>query len=131
MRIAQPAALVGAVAVCAWFGIGIRQAHNVASVTQTIGSSQSLTVTQLHALDSRLAAAATLNPDRTVDILRARVLIEAGRPRAAEPILERVTHAEPMNLDGWLWLAGAALNDPPVARDAIAHINRLDPRAAR
>jgi predicted Zn-dependent protease len=129
MTIARFAALVGAVAVCAWFAIGIRQAHDVASAAQTVADSQSLTEAQLHAVSSRLDVAATLNPDRTVDILRARALIKAGRPRAAERILARVTRAEPMNLEGWVWLAGSALNDPPAARAAIAAIDRLDPRA--
>jgi predicted Zn-dependent protease len=129
MTILRFAALAGAVAVCAWFAIGIRQAHDVASATQTIESSRPLTQSQLHAMDARLDAAATLNPDRTVDILRARALIKAGRARAAERILERVTREEPMNLEGWVWLAGSALGDPPVARVAIGAIDRLDPRA--
>jgi predicted Zn-dependent protease len=129
MSIARFAVLAGAVAVCAWFVIGIRQAHDVASATSTVESSQSLTATQLHAVDSRLNAAATLNPDRTVEILRARALLRAGRPRAAERILERVTREEPMNLEGWVWLAGSALGDPPVARAALSEIDRLDPRA--
>ena len=36
-----------------------------------------------------------------------------------------------MNLEAWIWLAGAALGDPPLARAALAHIDRLDPLDGR
>jgi predicted Zn-dependent protease len=122
-------AALAAVIVCAWFALGIRQAAEVADATDVIEPSHVLTVTQLRAIDSWLDSARRLNPDTQVEILRARAAIEAGQAPRAEQILENVTRTEPMNLEAWIWLAGAALGDPPLARYAVARIEQLDPRA--
>jgi predicted Zn-dependent protease len=121
--------LLGAIVVSAWFALGIHQAHEVAHATNVIQASRTLTATQARAIDSGLDSARTLDPDREVDILRARASIKAAQPRLAQGILERVVHAEPSNLEGWIWLAGAALGNPPVAHRALAQIDKLDPRA--
>lgn len=120
---------LAAVVVCAWFAVGIRQAHEVARATNLIEPSHALTATQLHAIDSWLHSARALNPDTEVDILRGRAAIKAGQTQLAQRILEGVTRKEPQNLEAWIWLAGAALGDPPVAHRAVAQIEALDPRA--
>ena len=121
--------LLAAIVVTAWFALNIHQAHDVAHATSVIQASHTLTVTQARAIDSWLDSARTLNPDKELDILRARAAIGVGRVRLAQRILERVVRAEPYNLEGWIWLAGAALGDPPVAHRAVAQIDKLDPDA--
>jgi predicted Zn-dependent protease len=129
VQIARVATLLLALLACAWFALGARQAHEMTKATNLLESSSSLSSRQLHEAQSWLDSAATLNPDRTVDILRARALIKAGQARNAEQLLESVTRREPLSLEAWIWLAGSALGDPPVARRALAHIDTLDPRA--
>jgi predicted Zn-dependent protease len=121
--------LLVAIVVTAWFALGIHQTHEVAHATSAIQASRTLTVTKARAIDSWLGSARTLNPDSELDILRARAAIEVGRVRLAQRILERVVRAEPYNLEGWIWLAGAALGNPPVAHRAVAQIDKLDPDA--
>jgi predicted Zn-dependent protease len=121
--------LLVAIVVTAWFALGIHQAHDVAHATSVIQTSRTLTVTQARAIDGWLDSARTLNPDKELDILRARAAIGVGRVRLAQGILERVVRAEPSDLEGWIWLAGAALGNPPVAHRALAQIDRLDPEA--
>ena len=129
MKIARPATLILAVALCAWFVLGIRQADDVTRATNAIEGSRVLTVTQLHTIDSWLQAARTFNPDAEIDILRGRAAIKAGRIGLAQRILAGVSRDEPMNLEGWIWLAGSALGDPSRARRAVAQIDKLDPHA--
>jgi predicted Zn-dependent protease len=121
--------LLGAIVVSAWFALGIHQAHEVAHATNVIGASRTLTVTKARAIESSLDSASRLDPDKELDILRARAAIKAGQPRDAQRILEGVVRAEPSNLEGWIWLAGAALGNPPVAHRALAQIDKLDPHA--
>jgi predicted Zn-dependent protease len=129
VRIARAATLLLALVVCAWFALGIRQAHETAKATDVIASSSSLTSRQLDEVQSWLDSAGTLNPDHSVDILRAQALIKVGRAGTAERLMEHLTRSEPLNLEAWIWLGGAALGDPAVALRAIAHIDTLDPRA--
>jgi predicted Zn-dependent protease len=129
VSVIRVSAAVAGVIVCAWFALGIHQAHEVARATSMIDSSRALTVTQDHAIESWLDSAQTLNPDRQVEILRAQAAIKVGQARRAQQILTGVTRAEPLNLDGWIWLAGASLGDPPLARRALRRIDMLDPRA--
>lgn len=121
--------LLVAVVVIAWFALGVHQAHEIAHATSVVEASRTLTPAQARAVDGWLDSARTLNPDKEVDILRARAAIGVGRVRLAQRILERVVRAEPYNLEGWIWLAGAALGNPPVAHRAVAQIDRLDPDA--
>jgi predicted Zn-dependent protease len=117
-----------AIAACAWYVLGIRQAHDTAAATGVIvahGQARELAHTR-----SLLDSAGFLNPDQTVQILRGRLAIEQGHPDQAQRILAAATRAEPMNLEAWIWLTGAALGNPPIAHAALAHLYRLDPLAA-
>jgi hypothetical protein len=71
-----------------------------------------------------LKAAGELNPDRTVDILRAQLQAKQGRRPAAERLLLSVIHSEPMNLLAWFALAAAATDKSTVslAFVRIAHL---------
>jgi tetratricopeptide (TPR) repeat protein len=117
-----------ALAASAWYVVGIRQARDIAAATGAIAGHGS--PGQLAHARSLLNSAAFLNPDQEVQILRGRLALEQGRPEQAQRILAAVIRAEPMNLEGWIWLTGAALGNPPLARAALARIYRLDPLAA-
>lgn len=116
-----------ALVACAWFAVGIRQAHDIAAATGAIASHGS--ARQLADAQSSLGSAAFLNPDQEVQILRGRLAIDQGHPQRAQRILAAVTRAEPMNLEAWIWLTGATLGDPPLAHAALDHIYQLDPLA--
>ena len=118
------------VAVCAWYVVGIRQAREVADATSVVAGHGASRARQRDAA-ALLQAASALNPDREAQILQARLQIAEGHVRQAQRTLSAVTRAEPMNLEAWIWLAGAALGDPPLARAALAHIDRLDPLDGR
>ena len=56
---------------CAWFALGIRQAIATDRATAIVYQSAPLTPAQAARAAGLLDDAATLNPDRTVDVLRA------------------------------------------------------------
>lgn len=117
-----------AVAACAWFGLGVVQAHDenraTALIDQTGTPSAALTARIMGLLDS----AATLNPDRTIDILRAQAQTRAGRSDAGLATAERITRAEPRNVNAWVVLGFAAGQVAPrVARLAQAKLSELAP----
>ncbi|HTX30994.1 MAG TPA: hypothetical protein VMD09_06395 [Solirubrobacteraceae bacterium] len=115
-----------AIVTCAWYVVGIRQAHNVTAATSIITAHRTAELTRAR---SQLDSAAFLNPDREVQILRGRLALAQGHPVQAQRILTAVTRAEPMNLEAWIWLTGAALGNSPLARAGLSHIYRLDPLA--
>jgi predicted Zn-dependent protease len=129
VRAARWFILLVAIVVCAWFGLGIRQAREINRATSIIAQRGTIPAAQLRAAASALRSARTLNPDAEVNILRARLAVQQQQPRQAERILKTVVRGEPMNLEGWIWLAGVSLIDPPEARIALAQIARLDPRS--
>src|SRR5690348_8547698 len=98
MRIARVLIVCAGVVVCAWFVVGIRQAHNISRVTSIVeglNGQNRLTAAQAADAISLLNAAATLNPDRTVDVLRARVALLRGDRARAKRILLGVVASEP------------------------------------
>lgn len=120
--------LVLAGLACAWFLLGIRQAHDTGHAISLLAQS-SLTPAEAARVRSLLDGAAILNPDREVDLARGKLaLLEHDRARA-ERILSGVTRSEPLNLEAWVLLAQAALNrDLPVFGLAIRRIAYLDPK---
>ncbi len=120
-----------ALATCAWFALGIRQAHEVDAATNIITAGHRPSPPQLAAAAGHLRAGGFLNPDREVDILRGRLAILQGRLAQARRILSEVTRAEPMNLEAWIWYTGASLGVPRLARLGTARIAALDPVDAR
>ncbi len=106
--VARVAVLVAAVAATAWFAIGIRQAIDTSRAIALINGPSHLSATEARRASSLLDSASTLNPDRTIDILRGHLAIDQGHNAAALAILEPVTRAEPQNLSAWVQLAYAA-----------------------
>jgi hypothetical protein len=101
-------AVVAALVVVGWFALGIRQANGISQATGLVTGASHLTAVQAARARSALDTAATLNPDRTVDILRGQLALDRGRSAEAQRILLAVTREEPQNLTAWIQLAYAA-----------------------
>lgn len=130
MRIARIVIACVGVAACAWFVLGIRQAHEIDRVTSMVGGltgQTRLTAAQAAKANSLLDSAATLNPDRTVDTLRARVALLRNERSKATHILLGVVAAEPDNIDAWYGLATSASDGRIVGR-ALGRIAILQPK---
>jgi hypothetical protein len=129
VRVLRSALLLVAVVACAWFVLGVRQSRAVDQATTAVTAANP-TAGQLRAAAAQLRSATFLNPDRSVDILQARVAILQHRLPQARRILAAVTRAEPQNLEAWIWFTGANLGRP-AGRLGRARITALDPVDAR
>jgi hypothetical protein len=122
---------VGAAAVagivCAWFAVGVRQAHDTARAGSVLSGATPLNPVQGERVAALLREARLLNPDQQVGVLRGELAIRRHDLGAARAILGEVVHAEPMNVQAWVWLAKASSNDPSAFLVALLHINRLEP----
>jgi hypothetical protein len=74
-----------------------------------------------------LTAAAFLNPDTGVDVLRAELDLGQGDRIGARRILERVVAKEPQNALAWEWLARASVGDLHEFFLAGIHLRQLVP----
>ena len=93
-------------------------------MVQGLNGQNRLTAAQAAEANSLLDSAGTLNPDRTVDVLRARVALLSNDRARATRILVGVLAAEPDNLDAWYGLATSATDGPTISR-ALGHIAQL------
>jgi predicted Zn-dependent protease len=129
MSLARGVMLAVAVLVCAWFGLGVRQALDTSHATAIVNSSSKLTAAQVAHAGSLLHAAGQLNPDRLVAVLRGQLALDQGDTAHAERILRDVTAAEPLNVQAWVLLAQATqTRDRAEFVLAVRAIGRLDPR---
>jgi predicted Zn-dependent protease len=118
-----------AIATCAWFVLGARQARDIARATALVNSSTQLSSADDARARSLLNSAGTLNTDLTVDTLRGQLALDENNNRRAEQILDSVTRREPMNLDAWVLLAQATqTGDRQAFARAIRAVGTLDPR---
>jgi predicted Zn-dependent protease len=131
VRVFRPIALVVTLVLCAWFVIGIRQAHDLSTATDIVAAGRAAPAHQLAIAAAALRSAKFLNPDQNVNILRGRLAIVRGQLGQAQQILGAVTRREPLNLEAWIWLTGANLGNKPEARIGSARIAELDPLDAR
>jgi predicted Zn-dependent protease len=115
---------VPAIIVAAWFALGIRQAHDLAAATALVDSVKHLTAADARRANALLDSAGQLNPDRQVQIMRARVVLDTGDRELAERILAPVVRSEPQNADAWFWVAQAAPN-PAEFFNALRHVGQL------
>jgi predicted Zn-dependent protease len=77
---------------------------------------------------SRLDADRFLNPDRRADLFEGVILGRTGDFAGAVQAIQRVTRAEPENIEAWGLLASAAKRtDPRLATQAAATARRLAP----
>jgi predicted Zn-dependent protease len=129
VKVVRISALVVAVAACAWFALGIVQSIDTTRATAIVSSSTPMTPQRAAHARSLLDSAGTLNPDKTVDILRGELASELHQPVRAVATLESVTASEPQNADAWVTLARVALHhDTPALERAVARLAQLDPR---
>ncbi len=100
--------LLVAVVVCAWFAVGIRQAHDTSKATAIVSGANRLNGAQAERAASLLRAAGFLNPDTEVDLLRAQLARDLSERQRAEQILAGVVRKEPLNVRAWVSLAANA-----------------------
>lgn len=115
-----------AVVACAWFVLGLRQAHDVNEATNLLSGSSHIDRRDGVRVASLLHSAQLLNPDRQVEMLRAQLADERGDRTRAEAILRRVVAAEPLNALAWVQLARSATNGQTL-RLAFRHLEQLVP----
>jgi predicted Zn-dependent protease len=108
----------------AWLAVQERAARADDALTRLIFENKARSPEAERLLDR----ARTLNPDRRPDLLEAVMRGRRGDLRGAVAILERVTRAEPENVEAWASLASAAARvDPALARRARARVRALSP----
>lgn len=112
---------------CAWFVLGIRQAHEISVASAIVSRPGPLGPADAAHASALLKEAKTLNPDLEVDVLRGRLASAEHHLRQARQILGTVTKREPKNLDAWLWLAHASGYDPVSFYAADLAIDSLVP----
>jgi hypothetical protein len=115
-----------AIVVCAWFVVGVRQAHDIDHATALLSTGSHISGPTAAQAASLLHGAQLLNPDHQVDVLRAQLADERGDRRTAEQILRGVVAAEPLNALAWVQLARSA-TDGATLRLAFARLAVLVP----
>jgi hypothetical protein len=118
-----------AIAICGWFFVGIREARDVDRATALLSAGTTIERSDGARVSSLLDGASLLNPDRQVDMLRARLDDERGRHAQAERVLRGVVSAEPMNVAAWALVAQSATNGATL-RLAYARIEVLEPQVS-
>jgi predicted Zn-dependent protease len=123
-RLVQGSVLLLALAIAAWFVIGVRQARDTSRATAIISGTEPLSQSQAQRAASLLHAAAFLNPDRQVDLLRAELADRRGDRGEAQRMLFTLVGKEPMNAQVWAALANIGTT-PAVRLRAYAEVTRL------
>jgi hypothetical protein len=128
--IARAAASLVALLVCAWFALGARQAVDTSRASALLGGGRRLTAREAARARSLLSSAGTLNPDRSVELLRGQLAVDQHRYAVGERIFETVTRSEPLNLQAWdqLTFAAGSAHDTATLAVAIRHIRQLYPK---
>ena len=125
MRTVRVVLLLIALALTGWFALAVHQAVDTNRATGLI--MPRATQAQLRHAAALIGSAGALNPDRSVDILRAQVELDEHHEAKARAILKRVAAAEPENALAWVWLAKASVNDPPDFYRAAFRVDQLVP----
>jgi predicted Zn-dependent protease len=119
--------VIVALVVAAWFALGIRETHELNTVTSILSAGQ-LTPAQARHADDLLQSAGTLNPDHQVQLLRGEVALATGDLPAAQRIILHVAREEPDNIDAWAELARAAGSNHQLILLPFNNVARLSPR---
>ena len=132
MRAIKAGSVCLALVVAAWFGLGAWQTDNLNRAETIINAQTHTTAARARKAESLLDDAATLNPDRTVEIDRIHILLERNDVAAARGIAGELIRAEPQNLGTWIWVAHVGLAGNGSQRQlfelAARHISELDPQ---
>lgn len=129
--VARAVALVVAITAAAWFAVGIRQAHDTDAAAGIVTGSAPVGAARASHVRALLYDAGQLNPDRTVDLLRAELALRQGDRAQARAIALAVTRSEPQNLQAWLAYGTASSNDPQAFQLALRHARGLAPAVGR
>jgi len=129
VRFARIGLATAALLVAAWFALGAYQSRAVSQATSAASGRGTLSAAQARHADDLLHDAATLNPDRAIDVLRAQVALARGDTAQARQILNGVVRREPQDLDAWIALADASTADFRQRQIALLHILKLAPPA--
>jgi hypothetical protein len=127
LRLVRVGLAAGALLVSAWFGLGWVQARDTGRASALVASGNRLSPGRAGQVRAWLRSAGTLNPDRQVDLLRARLAFDQGAYLAATRIVQSVTRSEPLNVFAWVQLgftAGAA-HQPHLAQLAVTRAAHL------
>ncbi len=127
VALARTAAIALAILACAWYALGVRQAHELNAATGILSQPAPLPTAQAMQASALLGSAATLNPDLQVDVLRAQLALARNQDARARQILFGVIRREPKNLEAWIWYARAAGSNARAFYAAEAGIARLAP----
>jgi hypothetical protein len=120
-----------AIAACAWFALGIRSSHDADKVNSMIGHATSITMAQARADDQALNDAELLDPDQSLEELRAEVALHAGDHAAALAIAKQVVSRESQNPYDWLLLKVLSTRiNPALNRLAQLRVTQLVPPVA-
>jgi predicted Zn-dependent protease len=122
------ASAVTALVVAAWFALGVRETHELNTVTSLLAGQPRLTASQAKHADDLLHSAGTLNPDRQEDLLRGEVAFAAGNVAATQRIVLHIAHQEPDNIAVWGELARVAGSNHRLILLAFTNVARLSPR---
>jgi len=129
VRLLSALAALVALATAAWFALGVRQAVDVSRASSLL-SQQAFGPAQADRAGSLLSSASTLNPDSTVDLLRASLAVRTGQAQRARSILLRLAGREPLNVLVWFEIAQTSSGDPALQRTALSHVAQLHPNVA-
>lgn len=129
MRLARIGLAATALLAAAWFALGVYQSRAISQATSVAAGHAPVTAAEARHANSLLDDAATLNPDRAVDVLRAQVALARGDTTQARQILNGVVRREPQDLDAWIALADASTADFRQRQIALLHILKLAPPA--
>lgn len=110
---------------CAWFALSARQAHELATASAIVESGQRLSPGQVRHAMALLDAAATLNPDPQVDVVRGELAAAEGQLARARRILAGVIRREPRNLAAFEAYARASTDNERAYFAAQVGIGRL------
>ena len=126
-RPVRVAALLIALAACAWFALGVRQTRDTNRAAAILAAPGTLTPADAARVTTLLNDAGTLNPDRQVQLLRAALAVREGHSPAARAIVFGVLASEPQNIDAWVALARASQGDPQTFLLALRRARALAP----
>jgi hypothetical protein len=129
-RAATALAIAGALVVAAWCALGVSQATGAQAARDRVGDLRPPTAAAAARTADLLDRAGRLNPDRGIDVLRARLALQRGDAAAATRIALGVARAEPANLEAWGLIALVnERRDPALAARARAELRRRSPPA--
>jgi predicted Zn-dependent protease len=127
VRLTRLIGVLIALALCAWFALGIRQAQETTKATAIVSATTPLTAAQIKQVSDLVSDARALNPDTAVDVLRAQLDRDQNELVAARQVLERVVAKEPDNAVAWVWLARSSGGAPLTFANALRRLRSLVP----